>query len=369
MGAQTFVIVNHSAARARAAWGEVRRMLEAACVSFDAHEAREYGDARAQARAAVAAGYRTVAVVGGDGTLGEVVNGFFESTSATTAGGATGVEERDTEAARANNSAGGRSVDTPALALLPAGTGNDFARALEGRRASLLHWIARLIAYCREEASAQAAGDARARAAGETVGRLGGAATTRRVDVLRGTVAGSRGGESARTFYCLNAVTLGVGAEVAARVAAQGRRVRGLSGEARFALAALPAIVGWRERRVRVSVDGNEARELRTNLVAVVNGPFAGGGMMFSPDARVDDGLLDVVTASRLTRAALAREMARVHSGGHVKNPRVSIVRASRVLIEPVTERDALPVEADGDVRGVTPIELSVVPRALRVVI
>jgi diacylglycerol kinase (ATP) len=182
--------------------------------------------------------------------------------------------------------------------------------------------------------------------------------------VLRGSVDGG-----ARTFFCLNAVTLGIGAQVAARVAAQGRLARKLPGEARFALAALPALAGWRERRVRVRVDGGEAKELKTNLIAVVNSRFAGGGMMFSPAARVNDGLLDVVTASRLSRATLAREMTRIHAGGHVANPRVSITRASRVTIEHVTKADALTVEADGDVRGLTPLELSVVPRALRVVI
>jgi diacylglycerol kinase family enzyme len=242
-----------------------------------------------------------------------------------------------------------------ARALLPAGTGNDFARAVEGRRASLESWIARLVAHCR------APGDASQPAE-----------TTRAVDVLHGTAAaagGAKAGAGVRSFLCLNAVTVGVGAEVAARVAAHGGLARRLPGEARFALAAAVGVARWRERRVVVCVDGGEARELRTNLIAVVNSRFAGGGMMFSPDARVDDGLLDVVTAARLSRATLLREMARVHSGGHVANPRVRIERGARVRIEPASDGDALPVEADGDVRGRTPLELAVMPRALRVVI
>lgn len=353
--ASTFVIINHSAARARAAWGVVRRALEDAGVAFDAHEARAFGDARARTRDALKARYRTVAVVGGDGTLSEVVNGFFEDAG----DAARGVDESGAD----RRSPPSAINPEAALALLPAGTGNDFARAVEGHRASLESWIARLVAHCR------AAGVADSRDARTT-------ATTRAVDVLHGTVmttggvvSGATAGGSARSFLCLNAVTLGVGAEVAARVAAQGSLARALPGEARFALAAAAGIARWRERRVRVRLDDGEARELRTNLIAVVNSRFAGGGMMFSPEARVDDGLLDVVTAARLTRATLVREMARIHAGGHVSNPGVRIERGTRVRIEPVGEGDALPVEADGDVRGRTPLDLFVMPRALRVVI
>jgi diacylglycerol kinase family enzyme len=359
MSTGTFVIVNHSAARARAAWVEVRHALRSAGISFDAHEAHEFGDARTSARDALAAGHRTIAVVGGDGTLSEVVNGFFATEGEADRSRS---EVDDASQLDAIKFADARAINPgAALALLPAGTGNDFARSLEGQRASLPHWIARLIAHCRADADARSerVGDA---GAAEEIGRA--EETTRRVDVLRGSVD-----DGARSFFCLNAVTLGIGAQVAARVAAQGRFTRKLSGEARFALAALPALARWRERRVRVRVDGGEARELKTNLIAAVNSRFAGGGMMFSPVARVDDGLLDVVTASRLSRAMLAREMMRVHAGGHVANPRVSIVRAARVSIEPVNDGDALPVEADGDVRGVTPLTLSVIPRALRVVV
>jgi diacylglycerol kinase (ATP) len=115
-------------------------------------------------------------------------------------------------------------------------------------------------------------------------------------------------------------------------------------------------------------VDDGEAFECATNLVAIANSPYAGGGMMFSPEARTDDGLLDVVTACRLTRRSLIREMTRIHSGGHVENPRVRIIRGRHVRIEHLTPADALAVEADGDVRGHTPLEFRVLPGALRVV-
>jgi diacylglycerol kinase (ATP) len=326
--AETFVVVNYNAARARAAWAQVARVLAESGVRFDAHEARGAGDAQTSARAALRAGYRTIAVVGGDGTLGEVVTGFFEPESA-------GVPAATRLPARINPEA--------ALAVLPAGTGNDFARGQDGERATLERWLGRLIEHQR--------GNAR-----ET--------RTRSVDVLRGIV-----GDAARPFFCLNAATLGIGAEVAGRVAAQGNLVRQFPGEARFALAAVQALARWRARSISVRVEGGEAFECATNLVAVANSPFAGGGMMFSPEARTDDGLLDVVTACRLTRRALVREMTRIHSGGHVKNPRVRILRGTHVRIEHLADGDALAVEADGDVRGRTPLEFRVLPGALRIVV
>ncbi len=325
MQPELFVIVNYNAARARQAWPHVRATLNSAGVRCDAHEARHVGDAQARARLALHEGYRTIAVIGGDGTLSEVAAGFF-----------TREREIDRPPTPVNAAA--------ALAVLPGGTGNDFARSLEGQRASLAHWLARLSAHCQRGAAE---------------------GTTRTVDLLHGMATTDEG---LRTFLCLNAATLGIGAEVAGRVAAQRPFVRRLPGEARFALAAVGALARWRLRRVRIQVDDNEPIECRTNLAAVANSAFAGGGMMFAPAARVDDGQLDVVTACDISRAVIVRELTRIHTGGHLANPRVHITRGARVRIAHLAPGDALAIEADGDVRGHTPVEFRIMPQALRVV-
>jgi len=151
-------------------------------------------------------------------------------------------------------------------------------------------------------------------------------------------------------------------------VAAQGRAVRRLPGEARFALAALPRLAAWRARRVRVTVDGRVWEECGTNLLAVVNGTYAGGGMNLSPEASLTDGLLDVLAVGDISRPALLRELSRVHTGGHLRNPHVKLTRAAHVRIETLDPADSLGVEADGDVRGRTPAEFRVMPAALNVV-
>ncbi len=322
---ELFVIVNYNAARAQAAWAHVRSALTSAGIPFAAHEARHVGDAQARAQLALHEGYRTIAVIGGDGTLSEVAAGFFTREQTI---------EQPPVAVNAR----------AALAVLPGGTGNDFARSLEGRRASLEHWLARLIAHCQRQSDDN---------------------TTRTVDLLHGVAMTDAG---LRTFLCLNAATLGIGAEVAGRVAAQGEFVRRLSGEARFALAAVAALARWRLRRLRVQVDDDAVVECRTNLAAVANSPFAGGGMMFAPAARVDDGQLDVVTACDISRAVVVRELTRIHTGGHLANPRVRVTRGTRVRIAHLSPDDALAIEADGDVRGHTPVEFRVLSGVLRVV-
>ena len=85
---------------------------------------------------------------------------------------------------------------------------------------------------------------------------------------------------------------------------------------------------------------------------------------MLSPQAQIDDGKLDVVTASGLSRANIVRELARIHKGGHVRNPKVRIVQG-----ETFAQEDAMLIEVDGNVRGVTPVEFRVMPKALRFVL
>lgn len=313
------IIVNSAAAKARQAWPTLREHLEAGGIAFDLHETTKPGDATTQTSAALRKGVTTIAVVGGDGTLSEAAQGFFE------------FSERVTDLPSPINS-------RARLAIIPAGTGDDFARSEMGQREPLEKWIDIFISHCRTPNGEH----------------------TRLVDVLYGLCDGYK-----TPFICLNASTMGIGGETAARVAAQGNFMRRFSGEARFATAAVAALAGWRERRVRVSIDDREVIEGRMNLAAVVNALYAGGGMMLSPEAKIDDGKLDVVTASGLSRANVVRELARIHKGGHVANPKVRIAQGEGVSIETFSATDAMPIEADGNVRGLTPVEFRVMPTAL----
>ena len=318
------IIINNAAAKARRAWPRIRELLESAAVTYESYETTAPGDATLCTRAALREGVVNIVVVGGDGTLSEAAEGFFEFKA-----------DLDEPPSPINSSA--------ALAILPAGTGDDFARGLtKGRRATLEHWANTLIAYCQRPTHDY----------------------SKLIDVLYGFCNNYRD-----PFICLNASTMGIGGETATRVAAQGKLMRQLSGEIRFAEAALVSIARWRERRVRVSIDGETLVDGPMNLAAVANALYAGGGMMLSPEARFDDGKLDVVTASGLTRMAVLRELGRIHKGGHIHNPKVRIAQGTRTRVETFAAQDAMPIEVDGNVRGFTPVEFRVLPKALRFIV
>jgi YegS/Rv2252/BmrU family lipid kinase len=323
---RSLIIINNAAAKTRIVWPKVRQQLIDAAVEFDIHETAHAGDATRHTRAALKAGVTSVAVLGGDGTLSEAAEGFFEFSK-------SGVELP----APINS--------TASLAILPAGTGDDFARGLMGQfgaRADLTQCVDIFISHHHRRNSE---------------------ATTLAVDVLFGLCDNFK-----TPFICLNASTMGIGGETAARVAAQGSAMRKLSGEARFAVAAIQTLAAWRERRVRVTVDDREVIEGQMNLAAVANALYAGGGMMLSPHARFDDGKLDVVTACGLNRAQVIRELLRIHKGGHISNPKVRITQGTKVRVETFSTENAMRIEADGNVRGLTPVEFRLLPAALNFV-
>ena len=324
---RTLVIINQRAARARRTWPQIKSTLLKNGISFDTHETTHAGDATTRARAALRNGYKTIAVVGGDGTLSEAASGFFQFDE------------------RANDDVS--TLPTPVneravLAILPAGTGDDFARGLVGGRLPVEKWTESLIAYCR------------------SVDR----GWTRTVDVICANT-----GTPSRPFICLNVATIGLGAEVASRVASQNSFVQRLPGEARFVAAACTALALWRQRRVRVTVDESSVIECGSNLIAVANGVYAGGGMMFAPTARTDDRLMDLILACDITRATILRELPRIRRGGHLANPKVRAAKATHIRVETLAPEDTLPIEADGNVRGYTPAEFRIMPGALRVVV
>jgi diacylglycerol kinase (ATP) len=145
------------------------------------------------------------------------------------------------------------------------------------------------------------------------------------------------------------------------RVANQ--RLAWARGRLRYVGALLVELVVGRPAGFRLTLDG-EAHELRAWFVTVANCQSYGGGMRIAPDARLDDGLLDVVVVGDIGKPAFLATFPKVFSGRHLEHPAVSLHRAKRVELD--GDR-ALAVYADGEPCGSLPASFAVQPAAITV--
>ena len=300
-----WAIVNPAAANGRAGerWPALGDRLRRAGVDVTPCVTCGPGDGLRCARMAVAHGADLLVVVGGDGTLNEVVNGCLDATPAP-------------------------GQPPPRLALWPVGTGADFARGLgigddEAALAALLRGVPRA------------------------------------VDVGRVTFREETGDQAKRAF--VNVADLGLGPETSRRIARGPIRF----GPGAYSAGALASIAAYRPTRVRLTVDGEPAYHGDAGLVAVANGRYFGGGMRIAPHARLDDGLFDIFLLEHTSRRVLATELLpRVYRGAHPRHPAVHFYRGGAVTIEADTP---FPLELDGEVIGATPATLTIAQQALQV--
>jgi diacylglycerol kinase (ATP) len=126
---------------------------------------------------------------------------------------------------------------------------------------------------------------------------------------------------------------------------------------------------GWRalkrrRTRMRLRLDGVEMRT-RSPAVTICNGPYHGAGFALAPDADPSDGLLDVVVFGKMGRLEVVRYFVSVARARPRREPRVRVHRASRVMV--AGTRRVLPVHADGQSIGTTPVAFAVIPSSLRI--
>ena len=133
-------------------------------------------------------------------------------------------------------------------------------------------------------------------------------------------------------------------------------------GPSRYIIALLIELAKPKPIEYTLTIDG-VVTKTKAALVAIGNGQSLGGGMKITPDALVDDGLLDVLLVQPLSRLSFLRVFPSVFKGEHVSDPRVSIVRAKRVVID----SPGIAGFADGERLGLLPVDVEVVPGALRV--
>jgi YegS/Rv2252/BmrU family lipid kinase len=146
------------------------------------------------------------------------------------------------------------------------------------------------------------------------------------------------------------------------RIANNARMVRG---RLVYAYAALRALAAWRPATFTLELDGRR-RQFTGYSVAAANSAAFGGGMFLAPDAELDDGALEVVSISDVSKLRYLRGLPKVFDGSHIENEEVTVERAREVGIH--ADRP-FAVYADGDHLADLPATVRLLPKALRVIV
>jgi YegS/Rv2252/BmrU family lipid kinase len=122
-------------------------------------------------------------------------------------------------------------------------------------------------------------------------------------------------------------------------------------------------LLTWRPARFTIR---SESERIRTSgySISVANNSTFGGGMRIAPEAKLDDGLLDVITVGEVGKLRFVANLRKVFSGTHIDDEQVRMFRASRVEI---TASRPFPVYADGEHLTELPVSVRILPRALSV--
>lgn len=226
--------------------------------------------------------------------------------------------------------------------VIPAGSGNDFARALHLRRVrdSLTAW---------ENFSSSAN-------------------NVRTIDL--GVISWLGEGAKRNEQYFCSVGGVGLDAETARRA---NRLPRWLRGHGGYALSLPAALLGFDAKNMRISqpfADRPTEFEIRSDrptfLAAFANTPIYGGGMKIAPQAAMDDGKLDVCLIRDINKLRLFCLFPSVYFGRHLSVPQVDYFQTERLRIETGPPLD---VYADGEYVCRTPVEVKVHPAALRVIV
>lgn len=297
------VVVNPVAGRGRgsvvgaAVLSELRRRGH----TVEDLSASTLADATARARHAAVAGLDAIVVVGGDGMSHLGVNVVADT-------------------------------DLP-LGIVPAGTGNDVARALGLPQGDV-------------EASVRAI-------------EHGLTQSPRRIDA----VSAGPPDYSAREWF-LGVLSCGFDAAVNARA----NTMTWPRGGARYVRAIGAELGRFSPYGFKLTLD-DAVWESAGTLVAIANSPVFGGGIKIAPNAAMDDGLLDVVVAGPFTKIGVVKIFPGMYAGRHLRHPAVQVFRSRTVLIEPDARLGGMPPAAfaDGERLGPLPLRAEIHPGALGV--
>lgn len=316
-------IINPASASGRTAsrWRSIVSRIEAHGVHIEVQLTRGPGDGIGLTRRLLQDGFHDFIILGGDGTIGEVVAGCV----------------------RPDGSAPLRNDIT--ISVIHQGTGGDLARSL---------------GIPKEEDRAidvALTGDPLRIDVG-----IAKFAPSQELQVQTAADSDNNGDLLVRGFITTS--NIGMAAEVVEQASG---RLKKLGNNFSFGLATMRCIGRNRSRSVSIAPDGAPSIDLDVVNIDVCNSRFMGGGMLVAPAASPNDGLLDVVIISAAARTKLLRAFPKIYQGTHVEHPLVRVEKVKTLSVDTPVGSPAQGVVLDGELIGTTPVTYSVLPSAISV--
>jgi YegS/Rv2252/BmrU family lipid kinase len=302
------VIVNPNAGRRKGEkdWFIINEQLIDTGLTFESVFTTHKEHAIALTTKFIKKGYRNFIVVGGDGTLNEVVNGiFFQKTVPT--------------------------MDF-LIALIPVGTGNDWCRMFHVpfKYSEAISLIKKGNTFIQD------------------IGKV----------FYQNSSAQKR-------RYFINVAGMGYDAEVAARTNRD--KEKGKGGPLSYLKNLFSSLLFYKYTDTEISIDGSSEKfKNKTFSLSIGICKYNGGGMMQLPYAIPDDGLLDMTLIKKLGKLTVLKEVKNLYNGTFVKHPKVQTHRGKTIRIESKPE---IYLEADGESLGRSPFLFEVIPQSLRVIV
>ena len=267
------VIVNPASARGNTAklWPELQKALQQKIGKFDMDFTKRQGHATEITRESLKQGYSWIISVGGDGTLNEVINGFF---------------------------VGGKNIYSKAcFSVIGTGTGGDFKKSLQK-----LYDISDLLK------------------------REGDSFIEKNIDV--GRIVSPYGER-----YFINITSIGMGGLVVELIN-RDKILKIFGGKIAYYVYTLFTLLTFQNKVLSIVLDKNQIVNVPVKNMAVANGRYQGGGMLMAPDADMEDGLFDIIIFGDMGIWETLMLTGKIYTGEHIHHKKVQVFRAKIIDIK-----------------------------------
>ena len=304
---KTQVIINPESnqGRTKKRWKHIREALKFFIKEFKYEFTEKPLQAAEISRAAIKDGTELIVGVGGDGTMNEIANGFFENE---------------------------KSINPEtALGIVPSGTGSDFCRSLNiplGLKNAL-----QVITQ----------------------------ASSNMIDIGKVKFKNHSDSDEERLF--LNVSDFGIGGEVVHRMNQERMKKKASS----YFKSLIATFMCYKNKSLRITIDNEDIPQQEYMVGAISNGRIFGKGMKIAPEASLNDGLFDLVLIRGMKKFEFFRNVYKIYTGTHLSHPKISLIRGSKIEINPADVKEKVLIEADGEQVGLLPAAFEIIPSSLLV--